>query len=189
MINKTDSLQQLIDEHIKARRVSDKSQLEMSIQNQKLNQQNEDLIGEVSRIESIKESCSRWFDALHACPQIAHLKDEIDRLKMQINSLESNNTLISDMQDDVGHVRSQLEKLLVNITVVERKCFCLFNKVFHLQEKEAELTDLRKQNTMVDQQNQAQVNSQRLLETKLSKVIEKCQEMKQEYDLLKNNYE
>lgn len=51
--------------------------------------------------------------------QIIHLKDEINRLKTQIISLESNNTLISDMQDDVGHVRSQLEKLLVNITVVK----------------------------------------------------------------------
>lgn len=47
MINKTDSLQQLIEEHIKARRVSDKSLLDMSVQNQKLNQQNEDLVGEV----------------------------------------------------------------------------------------------------------------------------------------------
>lgn len=46
------------------------------------------------------------------------MKDEIDRLKLQISSLESNNTLISDMQGDVGHVRSQLEKLLVNLTVV-----------------------------------------------------------------------
>lgn len=47
MINKTDSLQQSIEEHIKARRVSDKSLLDMSVQNQKLNQQNEDLVGEV----------------------------------------------------------------------------------------------------------------------------------------------
>lgn len=55
----------------------------------------------------------------------------MDRLKRQIDSLESNNTLITDMQDDVGHVRSQLEKLLVNITVAGRKMFMFFNKVFH----------------------------------------------------------
>lgn len=65
------------------------------------------------------------------CLQIAHLTDEMDRLKRQIDSLESNNTLITDMQDDVGHVRSQLEKLLVNITVAGRKMFMFFNKVFH----------------------------------------------------------
>ncbi|KAG4068868.1 hypothetical protein HA402_005016 [Bradysia odoriphaga] len=149
MINKNDTLQQSIDEHIKARRISDKSVLDMSVQNQKLNQQNDDLVGE-----------------------IAHLKDEIDRFKKQIQSLESNNSLINDMQADVGHVRSQLEKLLVNLT-----------------EKEAELTTLRKQNSSLNQQCATHVNGHRLLESKLSKVIEKCKEMKQEYDLLKNNYE
>ncbi|XP_037024991.1 thyroid receptor-interacting protein 11-like isoform X5 [Bradysia coprophila] len=149
MINKNDTLQQSIDEHIKARRISDKSVLDMSVQNQKLNQQNDDLVGE-----------------------IAHLKDEIDRFKRQIKSLESNNSLINDMQADVGHVRSQLEKLLVNLT-----------------EKEAELTTLRKQNSALNQQCATHVNGHRLLETKLNKVIEKCKEMKQEYDLLKSNYE
>lgn len=42
---------------------------------------------------------------------------------------------------------------------------------------------------MLNQQISEHVNSQRMLETKLSKVIEKCKEMKTEYDLLKNNYE
>lgn len=44
MINKTDSLQQTIEEQIKARRISDKSLLDMSVHNQKLGQQNEDLV-------------------------------------------------------------------------------------------------------------------------------------------------
>lgn len=55
MINKTDSLQQSIEEHIRARRVSDKSLLDMSIQNQKLNQQNADLVSEVV-IAKLKEN-------------------------------------------------------------------------------------------------------------------------------------
>ncbi len=42
---------------------------------------------------------------------------------------------------------------------------------------------------MLNQQNVAHVNGQRSLESKFGKVIEKCKEMKQEYDLLKNNYE
>lgn len=55
--------------------------------------------------------------------QIAQLKDEINRFKNQIISLENNNSLINDMQVDVGHVRSQLEKLLVNLTVVDCDVF------------------------------------------------------------------
>lgn len=55
MINKTDSLQQSIEEHIRARRVSDKSLLDMSIQNQKLNQQNADLVSEVV-VAKLKEN-------------------------------------------------------------------------------------------------------------------------------------
>lgn len=47
MINKNDLLQQSIEEHMKARRVSDKSLLDMSIQNQKLNTQNDELVSEV----------------------------------------------------------------------------------------------------------------------------------------------
>lgn len=47
MINKTDSLQHSIDDHVKERRTSDKSLLDMSVQNKKLNQQNEDLLSEV----------------------------------------------------------------------------------------------------------------------------------------------
>ncbi len=54
LINKTDSLQQSIEEHIKGRRMVDKSLLDMSVQNQKLNQQNEDLVGEVSYCENQK---------------------------------------------------------------------------------------------------------------------------------------
>lgn len=119
LINKTDSLQQSIDDHIKVRRVSDKSLLDMSIQNQKLNQQNEDLVSEVTYHDN---KTVYDFFLLIFVTQIVHLKDEIIRLKTQINNLESNNTLISDMQDDVGHVRSQLEKLLVNITVVSAIC-------------------------------------------------------------------
>lgn len=64
-----------------------------------------------------------------------------------------------------------------------------FNKFFHFQEKEGELSNLRNLNSKLNQQNLAQVNNQRLLETKLHNVIEKCKEMKQEYDLLKKNYE
>lgn len=119
LINKTDSLQQSIDDHIKVRRVSDKSLLDMSIQNQKLNQQNEDLVSEVTYHDN---KTVYDFFLLIFVTQIVHLKDEIIRLKTKINNLESNNTLISDMQDDVGHVRSQLEKLLVNITVVSAIC-------------------------------------------------------------------
>lgn len=121
MINKTDSLQQSIDDHIKIRRVSDKSLLDLSVQNQKLNQQNEDLASEVIKKFYENKIIHNLF-ILFCRSQIVHLKDEIIRLKTQINSLESNNTLISDMQDDVGHVRSQLEKLLVNITVVRTIC-------------------------------------------------------------------
>lgn len=47
MINKNDTLQQSIDEQLKARRTSDKSVLDMSVQNQKLSQQNDGLVVEV----------------------------------------------------------------------------------------------------------------------------------------------
>lgn len=47
MMNKTKSLQQSIDDHFKERRISDKSLLDMTVQNEKLNQQNEDLVSEV----------------------------------------------------------------------------------------------------------------------------------------------
>lgn len=42
---------------------------------------------------------------------------------------------------------------------------------------------------MLNHQVSEHVNGQRIYETKLAKVIEKCKEMKAEYDLLKNNYE
>lgn len=61
MINKTDSLQQSIEDHIKARRVSDKSLLDMTVQNQKLNQQNDDLASEV--IVALKK-IENWFFGL-----------------------------------------------------------------------------------------------------------------------------
>ncbi|KAJ6645776.1 putative glucose-6-phosphate 1-epimerase [Pseudolycoriella hygida] len=166
MMNKNDSLQQTVEEHIKARRVSDKSLLDLTVQNQKLNQQNEDLISE-----------------------IVHLKDEIHRLKAQVKSLESNSSLMNDMHGDVEHVRTQLEKLLVNITVVSREEAKFINKVFLFQDKEGELTSLRKQNSLLNQQNATQANNQRTLQNKLNKVIEKYKEIKEEYDLLKNNYE
>lgn len=131
MINKVDSMQQSIDGHVKERRVADKSLLDMSVQNQKLTQQNEDLVNEVIHFtKSGLLPSADQFSTSFSFVQIVHLKEEIGRFKTQISTLESSNSLISDMHGDVEHVRLQLEKLLVNLTVLRREVFVFLNKIF-----------------------------------------------------------